>query len=35
MNNTLKTNHVGNVLQKLGPLLGLFVLIATVSHHQS
>jgi ribose transport system permease protein len=31
MNNALKTNHVGNLMQKLGPLLGLFVLIATVS----
>ena len=31
MNNTLKSNHVGNVLQKLGPLMGLFALIVTVS----
>ncbi|MGG1686040.1 ribose ABC transporter permease RbsC [Pseudalkalibacillus sp. NRS-1564] len=31
MNNALKTNHVGNIMQKLGPLLGLLVLVVTVS----
>lgn len=31
MDNAVKTNHIGNFIQKLGPLLGLIVLMATVS----